>query len=387
MSASTQSQLDAGSGGRDHEDPVAIVALADELEAQGRFLDAAQALDRLPRDTRDPALDVRMVHLRHLAFRALRGTDVPDTAWPPPAGSDPFDGPGAPEVPYAEVTPQLLATALHHHGCLIVRGLLSDSTVIERIRDGILRAFGGLDACLPGLPVVDTRPWYHPLELDAGYDVDPLATAFLRSAGGMYAGTSPRAFLDYIDALRQAGVTDLVGDYLGEEPVLSLNKCVLRQNSGGAEPTWHQDASYLGVDIRAIDLWVALTRCGGDTETMGLEILPRPMDDLAEMGGYDAVHPKAVSQVVVDRLAAEAGIRVERPLFDPGDAIFFNQVFIHRSDPRPLPAIRYAIESWWFAPSTYPDSQVPLVARSITGRHGPVGPVCSLSVVDGGRYR
>ena len=86
------------------------------------------------------------------------------------------------------------------------------------------------------------------------------------------------------------------------------------------------------------------------------------MDHLAEMGSLGAVHPRAVSQVIVDRLADEAGVEVARPLFEPGDGIFFNQVFLHRSDPRPLPTIRYAIESWWFAPSTFPDNQIPLVA-------------------------
>jgi hypothetical protein len=35
---------------------------------------------------------------------------------------------------------------------------------------------------------------------------------------------------------------------------------------------------------------------------------------------------------------------------------------VHRSDIRPLPTERYAIESWFFGPSTYPANQVPIVA-------------------------
>ena len=50
-----------------------------------------------------------------------------------------------------------------------------------------------------------------------------------------------------------------------------------------------------------------------------------------------------------------------RPIFDPGDALLFDDLFLHQtgSDPS-MPNTRYAIESWFFGPSAYPDEYVPI---------------------------
>jgi len=44
-----------------------------------------------------------------------------------------------------------------------------------------------------------------------------------------------------------------------------------------------------------------------------------------------------------------------RPIFEPGDALFFDELFMHQtgSDPS-MPKPRYAIESWFFGPSASP---------------------------------
>ena len=51
-----------------------------------------------------------------------------------------------------------------------------------------------------------------------------------------------------------------------------------------------------------------------------------------------------------------------RPLFHAGDALLFDDLFLHRTaiDPS-MTRPRYAIESWFFAPTDYPKGQVPLV--------------------------
>jgi hypothetical protein len=51
-----------------------------------------------------------------------------------------------------------------------------------------------------------------------------------------------------------------------------------------------------------------------------------------------------------------------RPIFEPGDALFFDELFLHQtaSDPA-MPNPRYAIESWFFAPSGFPGDYAPLV--------------------------
>lgn len=53
-----------------------------------------------------------------------------------------------------------------------------------------------------------------------------------------------------------------------------------------------------------------------------------------------------------------------RPDFEAGDALLFDHMFVHRTgtDPR-MTKSRYALETWFFVPSAYPDPhrQVPLV--------------------------
>ena len=40
----------------------------------------------------------------------------------------------------------------------------------------------------------------------------------------------------------------------------------------------------------------------------------------------------------------------------------FDQVFVHSTDKREgLTDLRYAIETWFFTPSTFPDNQIPIV--------------------------
>ncbi len=50
-----------------------------------------------------------------------------------------------------------------------------------------------------------------------------------------------------------------------------------------------------------------------------------------------------------------------RPIFDPGDALLFDEVFLHQtgSDPE-MPNPRYAIESWFFGVSSYPTDYAPI---------------------------
>jgi hypothetical protein len=67
--------------------------------------------------------------------------------------------------------------------------------------------------------------------------------------------------------------------------------------------------------------------------------------------------------VVARRLADESGRPIQRPYFGVGDAILFDQFFVHRSDVRPLTRERYAIESWFFTADGYPDHLVPVVAN------------------------
>ena len=53
--------------------------------------------------------------------------------------------------------------------------------------------------------------------------------------------------------------------------------------------------------------------------------------------------------------------QILRPIFEAGDAILFDDMNLHRTAVAPeMTHERYAIESWFFAPSHYPDAQIPV---------------------------
>jgi hypothetical protein len=64
--------------------------------------------------------------------------------------------------------------------------------------------------------------------------------------------------------------------------------------------------------------------------------------------------------------ASSSGVSREtppcRPVFEPGDVLLFDDLFLHRTAVDPaMTRDRYAIETWFFAPSAYPAGQIPLV--------------------------
>jgi hypothetical protein len=62
---------------------------------------------------------------------------------------------------------------------------------------------------------------------------------------------------------------------------------------------------------------------------------------------------------VAEEAAGE--LPILRPVFEPGDALLFDELFLHKtaSDPR-MRRPRYAIESWFFGASAFPENYVPL---------------------------
>jgi ectoine hydroxylase-related dioxygenase (phytanoyl-CoA dioxygenase family) len=147
-------------------------------------------------------------------------------------------------------------------------------------------------------------------------------------------------------------------EYLGERPVLSANKCTLRKVPLTTKTDWHQDGAFLGEGIRAMNVWIALSDCGVDSP--GMDLVPKRFDAVCETGTGGAYFDWAVGPETVAELSVDAP--VVRPHFRAGDALLFDELFLHRTaiDPT-MTRPRYAIESWFFAPTTYPPGQVPLV--------------------------
>jgi hypothetical protein len=147
-----------------------------------------------------------------------------------------------------------------------------------------------------------------------------------------------------------AGLPRLVERYLGEPPMITMEKTTLRKADPSVAGAWHQDGHFMG-QVRALNLWLSLSRCGD--ESPGLDLVPRRLDQLVAAGGADAF----LSYQVTDATAEEAARpkRIERPIFEPGDALLFDELFLHQtgSDPA-MPKPRFAVESWFFGGSAFP---------------------------------
>jgi hypothetical protein len=268
-----------------------------------------------------------------------------------------FEASGAPELPASEVTPEALRAAISARGCLLVRGLLPDGRA-ERLIESIDRAFEGFDAHAAGTPASETTPWYEPFQPDPDRSIE-MTKGWVHQGDGVFAAESPRALFEWLDAAEAAGLRELMSGYLGEAPVVSVKKVTLRRTRPDCGTTWwHQDGAFLGRDIRALNVWLSLSHCGCDAP--GLEIVPRRLHEIVETGTEGAPHSWTVAEDRVQRAADDGA--VERPTFAPGDALLFDNLFLHRTGVDPgMTRTRYAIETWFFAPSACPEEQVPLV--------------------------
>jgi hypothetical protein len=107
-----------------------------------------------------------------------------------------------------------------------------------------------------------------------------------------------------------------------------------------------------------VNVWLSLTHCG-DTAP-GLDLVPRRIPEILETGVDGALFDWSVGPGTVERVKGEAGI--VRPVFEAGDALLFDERFLHRTASEPtMTEERYAVESWFFAPSHYPGDQVPIL--------------------------
>jgi hypothetical protein len=159
-----------------------------------------------------------------------------------------------------------------------------------------------------------------------------------------------------LESFEEAGLRAVIEGYLGERPAISGQKCTLRKATPDVTGAWHQDGAFLG-DVRALNVWLSLSRCGDVAPSM--DVVPRRLVDFVPTGTEGTYLDFQVSQAVAEEAAGEVGI--VRPIFNPGDALLFDDIFLHQtgSDPS-MPNPRYAIESWFFGPSAYPENYVPI---------------------------
>ena len=159
------------------------------------------------------------------------------------------------------------------------------------------------------------------------------------------------------------GLVQVVGPHFGEPAVLSVRKWVLRcvEPDNGAESGWHQDGRFLGDEsIRTVNLWIALSDCGDGADAPGIEIVAANDREIYPTGTHGAVFDWIVGQELVDELGQTRPVVC--PRFAAGDAIFFDHYNLHRTGfGLSHSENRYAVESWFFAGSTAPTKQQPLL--------------------------
>lgn len=325
-------------------------------------LERVAELTRSNREAPDPATEEELVRLRHGAFAEL-GARRPRPAAPESVvpNDDPVDD-GIPAIAASQMSAGRIAAAIGSHGAVIIRGLVEPKRAAE-LATGIDRAFDARDAAEAGAGREDTTPWYVPFApeeeaSDAEKAAVKIGRGFVTGGSGMWLADSPRMLFELIETFDDAGLREVIGEYLGERPAISVNKGTLRRARPGVPSGWHQDGAFLGESIRSLNVWLSLTHCG--ERAPGMELVPRRLDRIVETGTRGAQFDWSVS----DEVAEEAsGGRFAWPIFQPGDALLFDHLNLHRTAvDDSMTETRYATETWFFAPSAYPDrlEQVPL---------------------------
>jgi hypothetical protein len=316
---------------------------AEALVDKGALLAAIDLLTKANRRDPDVRIEEQLLELR---YQAYVGTSRPEVSpFLPDTVDDAFPGAVIPEIDASRLSAPRVRSAILNHGSIIVRGLVGQDRVDRLVAD-IDRAFDAYDAYRENRDIPDRDAWFQPFKYEQSF----VERQFRREAGGVLAVDSPRALFDLVDTFEETGVGTLVREYFAEPPALLAKKWTLRRTSHEAGPSdWHQDGSFMGKDIRSLDVWVALSHCGDDAP--GIDVVGRRLDEIVERGTEGAHLDWTVGPGVVERVAEG---KVVRPIFEPGDALIFDHMNLHCTaiDPN-MTRDRYAVEAWFFAPSTY----------------------------------
>jgi uncharacterized small protein (DUF1192 family) len=334
-------------------------AVAEPAESLGDLLAEIDRLSATRSTKPDPELDRHLLSVRHRAGLAMLARHAEPAAHPEPDLDRLGNGAAIPEVRPDELSPELLRGAILSRGCLLIRGLV-DPDEARGFRDEIERAFGAREEAKAGESAADG--YFDEFGPEPSYDLGP-HRIMVSDPNGMWVADSPRVAGDLFGLLGRAGFLELATGYLGDRPAISVNKSTLRRvkadpNANYDLSHWHQDGAFMG-KVRALNIWLSLSRCGDVAP--GLDLVPRRIDHIVPTGTEGAVFPWSVSHEVAKQSAGDAGIT--RPLFSPGDALLFDELFLHATGASPhMTETRYAVECWFFDPSAFPAEYPPLAS-------------------------
>ncbi len=239
-----------------------------------------------------------------------------------------------------------------HHGALHVRGVL-DAVTARRFCRYIDDGLEARDRLAAGETQEAVGNAFVSFPKGLKHAKGFAAHAFMRTVD------LPEALADLTDVYADRGILGAVAGYLGERPAMIAHKWVLRRQAhGGKLSDMHQDGAFLGEGIRTVNCWITLSDCGPGTGRPGLDLLPRRAAGIIPSGGDDTVFSWTVSEATV---LNGAQAEIVSPVFRAGDALFFDELLPHRTAQSGDQEPRYAIESWFVAPSSFPDAWTPVV--------------------------
>lgn len=311
-------------------------------------------------ESRDVAADRETLTQRIEAYRNLE----PSNGRPLIIREDSDDASpesAVPEVEAEDLSVDTLRAAMSGHGGLIIRNLFTGPEIetLKHAIDEVLDVFG-----LPRKQRNQTvTPYFNPPGNMASImpeKEEELASLryFNRGGGGAMCAEAPCVAEALLQLYEKYGLKQLVTEYLGEPPVLSVKKWMLRRSTLPIEAAgWHQDGAFMGTDINSINLWIPLTECGGTTGAPGMDVVPKRLYNIASAEG--ATFDWSVSDEMVQGGAFDS--LPVAPVFNAGDAYFFDHLYLHRTQSGlDFNKVRYAIETWFFGETTFPKSQVPI---------------------------
>ena len=266
-----------------------------------------------------------------------------------------------PEVQAEAFNADILRRAIAEHGALIVRNFFDQTSmetlihcanqVIDNCEDP--KAENNLKSSTYFNPPGNLRTVMPNKDRELGNTRN-----FHRESGSAMCIEAPSVAESLLRMYEEYGLKDILSDYLGEKPCLSVKKWVLRRSKlPVAEAGWHQDGAFMGSNINSVNMWIPLNECGGDTGAPGMDLVPLRLNDIASAEG--AQFDWSVSDDHVS--GSYQGTGLVAPVFNAGDAFFFDHFYLHRTQYRTdFSKLRYAVETWFFGESCFPKNQIPL---------------------------
>jgi hypothetical protein len=300
----------------------------------------------------DPDRERAILRARHLAGIRLIDEAPAAPRFPDAGGVVVPEGDPLPEFRREDLTPELLRAAILRDGCILVRELIPRQLALD-LADGIDTAYARREANEAGGSPDDA---YYDEFVPHDRFGGPMWRSWIKEGGGLLGADSPTLAFRFMEALRDRGIDRLVSGYLDEPALVSAHKTTMRKAEPSVSGAWHQDGRFMG-PVRALNLWLSLSRCGD--EAPGLDIVPIRLEDYVATGTEGAALTWTISEEQAQRAARQSSI--VRPIFEPGDALFFDELFLHKtgSDPA-MPKPRYAVENWFFGGSAFPAEYAPI---------------------------